>query len=284
MLMSYLKSLKLSFSFSLMVITAMLALASCTSGGSGDGTDMAGKTTVVVGKFAAAKDVAIPGVVAMPQAAGDPIVVHVLSDPSITATVADDGSFTLRGLPIGAFTLVFMQGTAQIGRLDFSQVAPNQQITITVQLVNSEVVLVDESRTGIGDAGVELEGPVQSVVSVNTSGDSTIMVQGRTVVIRPGVTAIRKGSTAMTVNDLTVGTQIHVKGTTVANSADVLAFEIIIQDTSSTGTGTGTTGETQITICHIPPGNPTHPVTITIGSSAWPAHQAHGDHMGACTP
>jgi hypothetical protein len=99
------------------------------------------------------------------------------------------------------------------------------------------------------------------------------------VIVRPGTTAIRKGNTAKTIDDLTVGTQVHVNGATVSGSTDVLAYQIIIQDTTSSGTG-----ETQMTICHIPPGNPTHPVTITIGSSAWPAHQAHGDYEGACHP
>ncbi|HUG53529.1 MAG TPA: carboxypeptidase-like regulatory domain-containing protein [Vicinamibacteria bacterium] len=39
----------------------------------------------------------------------------------------------------------------------------------------------------------------------------------------------------------------------------------------------------KITICHIPPGNPAARHTITISSSAWPAHKAHGDTMGACS-
>jgi hypothetical protein len=38
----------------------------------------------------------------------------------------------------------------------------------------------------------------------------------------------------------------------------------------------------KITICHIPPGNPSARHTITIDSSAWPAHKAHGDYMGPC--
>ena len=266
----------------LVLMTAMLALAGCSSGGGSSDMTTADKTTVVVGKFDAPKSMGIPPLAVVPQAASDPITVHVLSDPSITTTVGADGTFTLRGLPQGSFTLVFMQGTTEVGRLQFDQVAPNQQITITVQLVSGEVVLIDQARIGIGDAGVELEGPITAVVTLNPTGDSRITVQGRSIVVRPGVTAIRKGNTAMTVNDLTVNTQVHVRGTTVMGTTDVLAFEIIIQDTSSTGTGTGSGGETQITICHIPPGNPTHPVTITIGQSAWPAHQAHGDHMGAC--
>jgi hypothetical protein len=275
MVMNSLKSLKLCFIW-LLAIAGMLTLASCGSGGGGTEAAVE-KTTVVVGKFEAPKSTVSAVSIAAPQAAGDPMTVHVLSEPSITTTVAADGTFTLRGLPTGSFTLVFMQGSTEIGRLDFGQVAPNQQITITVQLVGTEVVLVGQSRTGIGDAGVELEGPIQNVITLNAAGDSRIVVSGRSVVVRPGVTAIRKGNTAMTVNDLTVGTQVHVKGTTVAGSTDVLAFEIIIQNTSGTD-------DTQITICHIPPGNPTHPVTITISSSAWPAHEAHGDHEGACTP
>jgi hypothetical protein len=38
----------------------------------------------------------------------------------------------------------------------------------------------------------------------------------------------------------------------------------------------------KVTICHIPPGNPANAKTLTIDGSAWPAHQAHGDTMGAC--
>ncbi len=37
-----------------------------------------------------------------------------------------------------------------------------------------------------------------------------------------------------------------------------------------------------ITICHLPPGNPSNAHTITIDTSALPAHLAHGDSQGAC--
>jgi hypothetical protein len=149
-----------------------------------------------------------------------------------------------------------------------------------VQLVSGEVVLVDEDRRGIGDAGVELEGPVQNVIVVNPAADSRFVIRDRSVVARPGVTAIREGNTRKTVNDVTVGRQVHVKGTTVSGSTDVLAYEIKLQ--SADTSGGATTGETQMTICHIPPGNPSMKVTITIGASAWPAHQGHGDTEGAC--
>jgi type II secretory pathway pseudopilin PulG len=38
----------------------------------------------------------------------------------------------------------------------------------------------------------------------------------------------------------------------------------------------------QISICHYPPGNRRNPETLQVGQSAWSAHSAHGDRMGAC--
>ena len=38
----------------------------------------------------------------------------------------------------------------------------------------------------------------------------------------------------------------------------------------------------KLTICHFPPGNPANAHTLRIGSSAWPAHEAHGDILGSC--
>jgi hypothetical protein len=38
----------------------------------------------------------------------------------------------------------------------------------------------------------------------------------------------------------------------------------------------------EITICHLPPGDPSGRHTIRIGASAWPAHSSHGDTRGPC--
>lgn len=40
--------------------------------------------------------------------------------------------------------------------------------------------------------------------------------------------------------------------------------------------------EANVTLCHIPPGNPENAQTITVGEAALPAHLAHGDSLGAC--
>jgi hypothetical protein len=38
----------------------------------------------------------------------------------------------------------------------------------------------------------------------------------------------------------------------------------------------------KITICHIPPGNPTNAHTISVSINSWPAHQGHSDYLGEC--
>lgn len=260
------------------VSCAVFFLGGCGGGGGGSSATTA-KSAIVIGNMAA-QAVAKSGDGLVALAAGDLIDVHVQSEPAIKATVGADGSFTLRGLPEGSFTLVFTQAGTEIGTLTFREVAANQQITITVQLDGTEVVLVDEDRRGIGHAGVELQGPVQNVVVLDPAADSRFVIANREVVARPGVTAIREGTTRKTVVDVTVGKQVHVKGTTVPDSTDILAYEIKLQNPA---TGTPAEGQ-KITICHIPPGNPGKPRTLSIGASAWAGHQGHGDTEGACPP
>lgn len=269
----------------MLAVFGLMFLGGCGGGSSGTDAAQTAKTAVVVGKVS----LATTAKAAEPMAtlAEGPITVTVLdSDPLITTTVGTDGSFTLRGLPEGSFTLEFKQGTTSLGTLTFREVAANQQITITVQLDGTDVMLMDEDRRGIGHAGVELQGLVENVIGLNVapSGDSTFVIAGRTVIARPGVTAIREGTTRRTVEDVTVGKQVHVKGTTIEGSTSVLAYEIKLQNPTTTTPGTGPAPEAQVTICHIPPGNPSKRRTLTIGASAWPAHQAHGDTEGACAP
>ena len=48
------------------------------------------------------------------------------------------------------------------------------------------------------------------------------------------------------------------------------------------GNGDGNGDGDRVTICHIPPGNPENPQTITVSENAVPAHLAHGDTLGPC--
>ena len=43
-----------------------------------------------------------------------------------------------------------------------------------------------------------------------------------------------------------------------------------------------TQNDEKVTICHRPPGNSAKPRTLRVGAAAVPAHEAHGDTLGAC--
>ena len=165
------------------------------------------------------------------------VTVSVAENPSIKTTVGGDGSFTLRGLPEGGFTLVFSNGAIELGRLSFSEVRPNQEITLTVQVSDSGVVLVEEQRNGIGHGDVEIEGTVSQIVALVAAGDSTFVINGRTVIARPGETAVREGNRSRNIEDITEGRRVHVKGVWMTpqgtaqtgTTQPVLAHEIKLQ-------------------------------------------------------
>jgi Domain of unknown function (DUF5666) len=167
-----------------------------------------------------------------------PITVTVQENPAITTTVGADGTFTLRGLPEGGFHLVFSSNGTPLGTLFFSEVKPNQEITVTIQVTGSTVTLLEDRRNGIGHGDIEIEGQVTAVLVLDPAADSRFTIAGKTVVARPGQTAIREGNKARTVADITVGHQVHVKGVWLpadASGQAVLAQEIMLQDGDDDG-------------------------------------------------
>lgn len=48
------------------------------------------------------------------------------------------------------------------------------------------------------------------------------------------------------------------------------------------GSSASLPGGNKVTICHIPPGNPSARKTLRVGANAVPAHLAHGCYLGAC--
>jgi len=209
------------------------------------------------------------------------VIVYAADGSEIASVdIGADGSFTLRGLP-ESFTLVFVDASGNpVGEpMEFEGVRPNQEIDIVVAMVNGEVVLLEESRTGIdheGASGIEIEGAAQSIVIDSPSDLMTgsLDVKGYNVLTRAGETSIRKGNRSLTLEDLDDGDQVHVRG--VFEGDDVFAFEIKLQEEDDEDE------EGLVTLCHIPPGNPGNAQTLTVGASAVPAHLAHGDYLGAC--
>ena len=261
------------------VVLLGVLVTACNSGsptGASAGISPTIRGRFVGDAFAGAADVSRMSVGA------EDIIVRVQEDPAVSVKVGSDGTFTLRGLPAGGFTLVFTQGGAVIGTQTFTEVQPNHEITIQVELVDGEVVVVDERRTGIGHGDIEIEGEIEKITT-GTNGEVKLLIDGKTVIFKPGETAVRdEDNQALLITELAVGDTVHVKGVWVeGSSTDVIAHSILLQVGEDDDDGTIGDGA-KVTICHIPPGNPANQKTLSVGASAVPAHMAHGDKMGSC--
>jgi hypothetical protein len=211
-------------SIAVLVVFAAAVLTAC--GGNPAGSDSQG--VVVRGMVQGAGTLRAASVGATSAAT---VTVSVLENPNISTSVGGDGTFTLRGLPEGGFTLVFKSGTDTIGSLSFSEVKANQEITLTVQVSTSGVVLLEEQRNGIGHGDIEIEGNVTQVISL-AAAESRFLINGRTVVARPGETAVREGNRSRNIEDVTLDRHVHVKGVWLpmeGSTQPVLAHEIKLQ-------------------------------------------------------
>jgi hypothetical protein len=165
------------------------------------------------------------------------LTVYVLEDPTIQTNVSSNGTFTLRGLPEGEFTLVFAKEEDTLSTHDFEGVLPNSEITIVLEMApGGGVRILSQKRTGIGHGDIEIEGTVDSV----TPEQGELVVNGYTVVTQPLVTAIREGNRSRTLEDIRAGNRVHVKGE--GQGDHILAHEIKLQndDTDTEDTDGGT--------------------------------------------
>jgi hypothetical protein len=212
------------------------------------------------------------------------------NDTGISVAVGSDGSFTLRGLPEGAFTLIFRdESGTRIGRIRFKEVMPNQQISILVDLSDDGTVsLLSEKRNGIGHGDVELEGMASDVqLEDGHANNGTLRVNGELVVSSGGETAIRKGSRRINLEDVE-GKRVHVKGEWRMEDGTqvVFAWEIKLQEEEDrTDVGDRNVPEcsspdpknsNKLLVCH------KDKKTLSISKSAWPAHYSHGDSCREC--
>jgi len=210
--------------FVAVIAVLALRLAACGSNPNGPSEGVTLEGTVVGSTFGAASVRGTSSAV---------LTVVVAENTAMTTTIGADGRFTLRGLPEGSFTLIFLSDGTEIGRLAFSEVMPNQALTVTVSVVGTTVTLLEERRNGMGHGDLEIEGRVEQLLVVNPAGDSRFVIDGYTVVARPGQTAIREGNRARSVTELLVGQQVHVKGVWLEAASvatqEVLAWEIKLQ-------------------------------------------------------
>src|SRR5262245_632952 len=76
-----------------------------------------------------------------------------------------------------------------------------------------------------------------------------------------------------------------LKFVSIASIAGVFAWAASAAPLQIAGNGSNVGygyGAAKVTICHIPPGNPSNAHTITVGAPAVAAHLAHGDTLGPC--
>jgi hypothetical protein len=148
------------------------------------------------------------------SSASDTMTVVVLdeSGSEVGRAEVEGGTFTLRGLPEGRFAVEFYQGSTKVGSLVFDSVLPNQQIAITVELSNGTIRLLEEKRTGIGHGDVELEGIASSIQIAGDPMTGSLRVDRQLVTTRAAETSIRKENERLTLQDLSSGDRVHVKG------------------------------------------------------------------------
>jgi len=261
-------------------LLAGLSLVGCGSGSPFAATDINGSGTVLHGTVLNMAPGFSASLRAFSGADHGEITVTV-QDTDITTTVGEDGTFVLRGLPDGDITLLFTDGDAFLGSIVLAGVLPNQELIVSVEVTDTGVDLIEDQRNGIGHGDIEIQGDIDSVESIDVAGDSLFVIAGYEVVARPGTTAIRRGNERLTVEDLSEGDQVHVKGVWMplengldASEQQVLAHEIKLQEEAEDG---DSDNEAKVTLCH------KKKKTLTVDASAVPAHLGHGDTLGACS-
>jgi hypothetical protein len=211
-------------------------------------------------------------------AAGDPVTLLLAADPTLRATIAEDGTFTLRSVPPGDHALRVVHRAEELPSIALAGIANDQQVTLELRRFADEVVLVKEERRGLGAAAVEFEGQVENAILVNPLGESRFVIGSRSVIVRPGIGILREGLAARSVEQLTLGRRVQVRGTTIAGGSEVLAFQVFIREPDDSAY------EKELVICHAPPGLPTRFKTLAISSNAWHSHEPHNDAVGVCKP
>jgi hypothetical protein len=187
-------------------------------------------------------------------AAGNQKVTVKVDGTSITAEVSANGTFELKGIPSGTFTLIFLVDGVEIGRVVVTA-EDGSEVKIVVQVKDSVLVLVEIKVEAGGSApgpspspasclvnggkvgqGIELEGNVASgdykAFAMSAAGASGL------VDVSAASAAFRCIGSAKTPTDaeckLSVksGAKVHVRGTLMTCStakAEVTASEVKVQ-------------------------------------------------------
>lgn len=327
--------MSLRSTLSVLALGGAMALAACGfsptapfSGFDGEGTRLSGTFDSGVG--------ASDGVRASAAASFEGLGVSLAERPSLSTNVSSSGSFSLVGLPSGAWSLVFSRGGQRVGEIRFASVRHNQGITIVVgQTPDGEVVLLQEKRDHVSFEGecprgagfwcqnqggknpnlsaeefqefsTEAAALLKDVPALDTSAkvaaavcntSDQLLRQLATLALNLAADALERDTKLNGEPYPDVGAAFDA-GVAEAKSPSAQRNQIkdvLERINENDNTGVCPDGEEDddaddddappsgaMTICHVPPGNPSARHTLQIDASAWPAHKAHGDTMGAC--
>ncbi len=163
---------------------------------------------------------------------GAAIVVTVQENTTITTTISANGTFELKGLPAGTFTLVFTSNGVTIGTVTITSVPNQAEIDLVVQITSTTVVTVsikvngtDETENetaktclidgGTQGAGIELEGSIGTVTGKSFEMTVNGNRAGGVVTVDASTASFDcagiKGTCDATL--IAPGAKVHVRGT-----------------------------------------------------------------------
>ena len=125
--------------------------------------------------------------------------------------------------------------------------------------------------------GDEIDGEGYQMAYINNRTEGEYIIE---IIPKPGVSNTETYTLVLNVGDRRLVLADHVQ---IGSRPQ---FPYVIRSTPSElailSNGSTRYNPNKITVCHVPPGNPNNAHTISISSSAWKAHEKHGDYRGKC--
>lgn len=240
---------------SILTWVAVVVVAFAAACGGGSPSSPSSASGVAVQGVVTGGGTAVAAASGAQAAAGPGKVTVKVEGTTITAEVGANGTFELKGIPSGTFTLVFLVDGVEIGRVVVNA-AEGAEVKITVQIQNSTLVVI-EIRVEGGETpggpttpatciidggtvgqGIQLEGNVSS----GNSGAFKLAVNGARagglVDVSASSASFRCIGGAKAPTDaeckasLKAGAMVHVSGALLACStmaAQVTATEVKVQ-------------------------------------------------------
>ena len=204
----------------LLLVPALLTVLACGDGDGGSSPTSPGPATLsgtlVRGDSATSGFSPRSGAVGL-------VGVTVRATGTSASTVTDgSGTFTLTGLSAGDVQLEFER--ADIHARGHVFVAAGSRTTVTIAIVGDGIVTSPR-----GHAGEEIEGLVQALDA--GAGTLTVLDQrlGAVSIVTDGNTLIRRGDTAIGLDEIAVGNRVHVKALEQEDGT-FLATQVLLQN------------------------------------------------------